>query len=284
LVEVLKHEMAHQFTSQVLGIDEPPHGPAFLQVCRERGIDARAAGDVDSNGERHAVLGKVAALLSLAESQNPHEAEAAMGAAQRLMLKHNIEHLASAERQGYRSLHLGNPTGRVEEWARVVASILRDFFFVETLWVSVYRPREAKWGSVLEVCGTKENVELAEYVHGFLVHTAEMLWREHRARQGLRGNRDRRKYIAGVMAGFHSKLSKERGSDQARGLLWLGDDKLKAFFRRRYPHVRSVSYGTSGGTHAYGEGHREGERIVLRKGVSSRGDGGRLLPAPSRDR
>src|SRR5690606_13645615 len=37
LVEVLKHEMAHQFVNQVLRVDEPPHGPAFAQVCRERG-------------------------------------------------------------------------------------------------------------------------------------------------------------------------------------------------------------------------------------------------------
>jgi hypothetical protein len=207
-----------------------------------------------------------------------------MGAAQRLMLKHNIEHIASAERKGYRFLHLGVPTGRVEESARVVARILRDFFFVETLWVSVWRPFDEKWGSVLEVCGTKENVELAEYVHGFLEHTAARLWREHQSEQGVLGNRDRRKFVAGVMAGFHSKLSRERGKNQSQGLLWLGDEKLKAFFRRRYPHVKTMSYGTSGGTRAYSEGHREGERIVLHRGVSNSRGGTRLLPVRARKR
>src|SRR5689334_9966036 len=43
LEEVLKHEMAHQYVDEVLGVrDEPAHGPAFRQVCEERGIDARA--------------------------------------------------------------------------------------------------------------------------------------------------------------------------------------------------------------------------------------------------
>ncbi len=46
LVEVLKHEMAHQFVCEVLGkSDETAHGPAFAKVCAERGIDARAAGN-----------------------------------------------------------------------------------------------------------------------------------------------------------------------------------------------------------------------------------------------
>jgi predicted SprT family Zn-dependent metalloprotease len=45
LEEVLKHEMAHQYVDEVLGVrDQPAHGPAFRRICQERGIDARAAG------------------------------------------------------------------------------------------------------------------------------------------------------------------------------------------------------------------------------------------------
>ena len=45
LVEVLKHEMAHQFVEEVLEvIDEGPHGNTFRGVCEQRGIDAQAAG------------------------------------------------------------------------------------------------------------------------------------------------------------------------------------------------------------------------------------------------
>src|SRR5687768_14392102 len=45
VIEVLKHEMAHQFVDEALGLrNETAHGPAFRQVCAERGIDPRAAG------------------------------------------------------------------------------------------------------------------------------------------------------------------------------------------------------------------------------------------------
>ena len=71
LVEVLKHEMAHQFVDEVLGVhDEPDHGPVFRQVCDERGIDARAAGAPDADRARDHVLDRIAKLLALAGSPN----------------------------------------------------------------------------------------------------------------------------------------------------------------------------------------------------------------------
>ena len=73
----------------------------------------------------------------------------------------------------------------------MLAAVLREFFFVETLWVRVFRPKEGKWGSVLEVCGSEENVQLAEYVHGFLTHTAARLWQLHKRDHGITSNRHR---------------------------------------------------------------------------------------------
>src|SRR4051812_40391104 len=43
VVEVLKHEMAHQYVHEQLGVvDESAHGPAFRAVCEKLGIDGRA--------------------------------------------------------------------------------------------------------------------------------------------------------------------------------------------------------------------------------------------------
>ena len=45
MVEVLKHEMAHQYAHEILGArDESAHGEAFRTVCQRLGIDA--SGDV----------------------------------------------------------------------------------------------------------------------------------------------------------------------------------------------------------------------------------------------
>ncbi|MCA9625176.1 MAG: SprT-like domain-containing protein, partial [Myxococcales bacterium] len=51
VVEVLKHEIAHQYAHEVLGaIDETDHGPAFQRICERMGIDAQASGPAPSGG------------------------------------------------------------------------------------------------------------------------------------------------------------------------------------------------------------------------------------------
>src|SRR3954462_10729883 len=72
LVEVLKHEMAHQYVDEILGQpDDAMHGAVFRQVCEERGIDPSAAG-VPGKGKQPSadqnLLERIAKLLALAES------------------------------------------------------------------------------------------------------------------------------------------------------------------------------------------------------------------------
>ena len=132
----------------------------------------KARGEV--HDARSRVFERVARLLALAESPSVHEAEAAMAAAQRLMLKRNVEQKAAGAPQDYAFRHLGEPsTTRAFEWDRLLASILAKHFFVEVIWVPVYRAREGKRGSVLEICGTPDNLEMAEFAYAFLRHTAE---------------------------------------------------------------------------------------------------------------
>jgi hypothetical protein len=118
VIEVLKHEMAHQFVHEVLGEhEESAHGPSFAKVCRERGIDARAAGLVNADrgvDDTSRVLDKVQKLLALAGSSERHEAEAAMRKAHELMLRHNLDSAHGAD-TGYEVTHLGDPS-QIPSW------------------------------------------------------------------------------------------------------------------------------------------------------------------------
>ena len=63
-----------------------------------------------------------------------------MAAAQRLMLKHNLD---AVRTNAARDVRLRPPRpahGRVGEHERLVAMILGKHFFVEAIWVPVYRP------------------------------------------------------------------------------------------------------------------------------------------------
>jgi hypothetical protein len=288
VVEVLKHEMAHQYVHEVLGVhDQSAHGPAFRGVCQKLGIDVAAAGlpdaaVVEGDDESARVLERITKLLALAESSNMNEAQAAMNAAQRLMLKYNIDHVADGQRRGYGFRHLGAPTGRVSEAERRLASILTKHFFVEVIWVPAFRPFEGKRGHVLEICGSHANLEMASYVHAFLLRTARDLWTAHKRATGSRSDRDRRTFMAGVMAGFDDKLSAQRETNRSDGLVWVRDADLGQFYRLRHPRIRSVRYTGSTRSEAHAEGRAAGRRIVLHKPVTQGPTtSARLLPPKS---
>lgn len=268
VIEVLKHEMAHQYVNEVLGVmDETAHGPAFRSICERLGIDAAASG-MPTGETENAIVSKVAKLLALAESPNQHEAEAAMAAAQKLMLKHNIEHQTHST-YGFRQL--GEP-GRTEESQRMLSTILANHFFVEVVWVPVYRPLEGKRGSVLEVCGSPENLAMAEHVFEFLNATAKRLFEESDLPK-----RERRNFLAGVMAGFNLKLVQQAKKHQEEGLVWVGDADLERFYKARHPNLRWLRYGPTYRTRAFERGHEEGRKIVLQRPVRQGPSGERKL-------
>jgi predicted SprT family Zn-dependent metalloprotease len=286
VIEVLKHEMAHQYVHEVLGeTSQTPHGPAFRDACARLGVDARASGvpaAAETAASEQHVVERIARLLALAESPNRHEAEAAMAAAQRLMLKHNLEVVRDRRGADYGFAHLGKPTGRVGEHERLVAMILGKHFFVEAIWVPVYRPAEGKRGSVLEICGSRANLAIAEYVHGFLHETAERLWRDHKRAARLASDRDRRTYLAGVMVGFADRLGRQETKSRSEGLVWVKDGDLAGYFRRRHPYVRHVRHAGQRRTDAWTHGRAAGQKIILHRPIAHpTASRGRLLPPKS---
>lgn len=281
--EVLKHEVAHQFVDECLKVDETSHGPTFRSICERLGIDGRASGspedsaagepDKDTPSSADRLVARIRKLLALAESQNQHEAENAATAAQKLMLRFNIELDAAPAPMDFAYVHLGKPSGRTYEHQRRVSLILHEHFFVEAIWVPVYRPHDAKRASVLEVCGSEINLAMAEHVHEFLHGTADRLWAQYKHDRGVRSNRDRRTFLAGVMGGFEAKLEAQRTRFQEEGLVWVPLAELEGYFRRRHPYVQRVRHSGSRRNAAFAEGHRAGAGIVLSQPVKGASEG-----------
>lgn len=281
VLEVLKHEMAHQFVHEVLGHrDESSHGPSFQRTCEQLGIDARATGLPLESSRHSVILERIKKLLALASSPNQHEAETAMRMAHRLMLRHNLEHATSDGVSGsYAFRHLGRATGRVPESERLLAGLLGEFFFVQPIWISVFRVEDQKRGRMLEITGRPENLDMAEYVYGFLQHAGESLWRAHKRAHRLERNVARRAFLAGVMRGFADKLRAERKSEEASGLVWVGDPRAHEFFRRRHPRVRHTTYGSSSGSDAGKHGRAAGRELVLNRPLT-KGAGATIRALP----
>jgi hypothetical protein len=290
--EVLKHELAHQYVDEVLGIhDETAHGPAFQEVCRARGIDAAAAGLPRADGVAAPgptpVVRRIMRLLALASSANVYEAQAAANEARRLMMLHNIDEAVSVAADGMSFRQVGPVKARSEASARILAGILGRHFFVSVIWVPSYVAAEGRRGYVLELCGTQSNLDVAAYVHGFLTDTADRLWRDHKADAHIAGDRDRRVFLAGVMTGVSEKLdaaarqSRREETYTQRELVVKGEAARDAYLRQRYPRRETRGGSTMRHSDAYERGREAGRDIDLRRPMPSPSGGPRLLPPRS---
>ncbi len=278
VIEVLRHEMAHQYVDEVLGVsDQSAHGPAFRKVCADRAIDHRAVGMPTLSLQAESVLRKVGRLLALADSDNEHEARSAMSTAHRLMRKHNIacEAQPKADVYGFRSL--GQIRRRMPAHERVLAGILGEHFFVRPILVSAFDVNTTRRGHILEVCGRTENLDIATHVHAFLLETAQRLWLAHKLAQGIVGNKDRRKYLQGLMMGFSDRLRSEAQSAQAAGLVWVGDPDLAQWMGRRHPRTRTSRSRSIQADAAWCAGHTAGKKLVINKPISNKSRGIRGL-------
>jgi len=283
--EVLYHEMAHQYVEEVLGIrEELPHGEAFKRICLENGIDPTATGDIQSwvekrknnstiSSENHKILDKVHKLLALAQSANEHEAQNAMAKAHEFLLKHNLSLLDVQTKWNYIHKQIGE-VGKRNPIKTIISAIITRFFFVEAIWTFGYDQYKDRSGQVLEIYGTPENVEMAEYVYDYLQNISELLWIEHKERKKINGNRHRRSFIYGLLDGFYNKLDGRVIEHKSKKLVWNGDPRLKEFYRRRNPKlVRSSSRYTSSSTDAYNSGITRGKNLVIHKGIHGEGKG-----------
>lgn len=269
--EVLKHECAHQYVSEVLRIDdESAHGESFRKVCAERGIDAAAAGAIEGEAQARdadveRVLRRVEKLLALAQSDNKNEAEAAADAAQRLMLEHNLA--AQHRPRRYIVRALGTPVTRMHAHEKLLGALLSSHYFVDVILVRAWCHDACKMGSVVEVAGTPENVEMAAWVYAFLLGAAERVWHDQQ-RRGRLPARERLPFFAGFMMGVRDKLEREAKAQAERGLVWVGDADLETYVRRRHPHIRRGRIGGAlrDGHHA---GRQAGNDVVIARPVDA---------------
>ena len=120
--DVLLHEMAHQIAQQMpAALAETAHGPAFKRACAILGIDPVASRNYiplqdrmlrKTSKRRDKIMIRIKKLMALAESQNRHEAEAAMLKAHELIAKYNVDQLDDRQDKEIISVFMGQPALR----------------------------------------------------------------------------------------------------------------------------------------------------------------------------
>ncbi|OQY50992.1 MAG: hypothetical protein B6240_00700 [Desulfobacteraceae bacterium 4572_87] len=288
--QVLKHEMAHQFAEEVLGArNEPPHGPCFKEACYHLRADPAASGNfrllderdaTDSKNHEDKLMVRIKKLMSLAQSQNRHEAEAAMSKAHELVGKYNLDLIRLEADRNFISVFLGKPKLRRFREEHLLAYMLGEFYYVYVLWVSTYVMDKGKMGRVMEISGTEKNVEIASYVYDFVNRFIESQWRAYNRNKGL--NRYRRTDFAiGVLEGFERKLNKQseqHASATGSDVMKVEDPLLKKYAAYRYPHThKNRGKPLNQDTKVREDGEAVGAKLVISKGIHHKGGNGGLL-------
>lgn len=275
ILEVLRHEMAHQYVSEVLKVsDETAHGAAFQRVCREYGVDAAATGAPRGNdGPEDRIVQRIRHLLALAESPNEHEAQLAARKAYTLMLKHNIQRVDSVQ-PDFVVQQVGPVTLRMSAHIKALAGLLGEHFFVYPVFTPVVDTETGEAAKALRLHGRPDNVAMAEHVFTWMLETGERLFTEWKRAHNTRSNAERRRFLAGLVHGFHQQLSDQRRTVQETGLVWVGDPGLDRFVRRRYPRLRSGRRTSIRNTQAFRSGVNQGRRLELHRPVKAGPSGG----------
>jgi Protein of unknown function (DUF2786)/SprT-like family len=299
VLEVLKHEMAHQITDEIYGAKDA-HGPLFRRACLGLGMAewamraetdfadlGRLARREEPDEPTARLLSRIEKLLALATSSNEHEALLAMEKVQELYEKYQLDRLESAKKSDFVYRTISLQKRRIERFHYLIGSLLRDHFFVRVIFCSVFDPRDQCEYKALELMGTQESVQMAEYVYYFLKNQAHSLWNEYR-RAHQKSGRSKNSYVIGVLSGFREKLERDRAergktsTKTGKALVLAANEALEKFVSYRYPRLTSVRRGTSlrDGS-SYRDGVEEGWKLILKKGIeTSEERSGKLLPRP----
>lgn len=275
VLETLRHEMAHQFVDEILGIeDEAPHGPAFVSACERLRADpaARRLNDPGSEQDKEEQSGarRIQKLLALAEgTTSAHEAAAALRKARELMSSDGSNGVGPSPAHG--TLELGRVRKRHEAWEYALANLLTDGFGVSIVWVPSFSVSENRDGTAMLVHGRRSQLQTAEHAHAFLTAMIPGAWSAHRRREGLSSSRDRARFAHGFLLGVRDRMfrrpdTETRSGEPATAALvpFAVDAELDRFVRWRHPRMRTVSVGAGRGSDSgFSDGRRAGREVSL---------------------
>jgi len=285
--DVLLHEMAHQIAQQMpAALAETSHGSTFKRACAILGIDPVASRNYkplqdrmlrNTSNQRDKIMIRIKKLMALAESQNRHEAEAAMLKAHELIAKYNVDHMEDQQDKEIISVFMGQPALRHPKEAYFLANLLQDFYFVRGIWVSAYVFAKAKMGRVLEISGTIPNVEIASYIHDVIRQYVDSQWPDYNHARKLRHYR-KSDFAVGIIEGFRSKLEshvkRNTAAEAEFAMICRTDPGLEQYCKYRYPLTRKINKAVSHrNATVLNDGKKIGKRLIIAKGIAEKKKG-----------
>ena len=182
--------------------------------------------------------------------------------------------------ENFVSITAGRPIERISLEYYYLANILKDFYNVNVIWISVptsFNP--LTWGHALEVSGKPLDVRIASYTYDFLNNYVAMAWEnlpaEVRRTGGVRRRRD---FAVGVYSAFHETLAAQNRRPEMEALVKVEHPELDAYSAKRYPRIRNIrSNATKVDQDARQAGEKLGRNLRIPRGLENNGNGRKML-------
>ena len=292
VVEILKHEMAHQYA--FIYHNDHTHGLHFQDACERLAVSPwarKGAGhipeitDVEKPGERDqqedGIFRKIEKLLRLAGSENEHEAMLAMQKVEALCRKHNIESWVDNRPVQCNYVVINHKKKRITQYQSLISHILQEHFMVDIVFGSQFDAATCQSHKTMEILGLSANVKIAEYVYFFLINRLPILWKQHLAKFKTGTRPSKNAYYLGVISGFEQHLRVSKINDQHKQPLVEGQKasketkamvetkkELENYVKKRYPRLRQRRWTSSyRDTASFESGKSDGQRLRLKPGI-----------------
>ncbi len=296
VLEVLKHEMAHQYVSEFYN-NADTHGQYFKKACTLLGVHpAFIAGSADYNQKLQSfkdelpagaqkMLKKVEKLMALGQSSNEAEAQSASRKANYLLNKYNLQQInIGDDNPDIKYFTICHKKKRIESIQKAILSILKNYYYVNCLTSNIYHAKDNAVYKSIVLVGQKESLKVAAYVYYFLLDTGQTLWREFKKKKKAK-RRAKVSFDMGFIAGieYNHKTVFEDSSIKVNSNSFLPVKNIKSLMEknqranqieisRLFPKLKKVKYGRhQASSGAFKEGFEKGKNTHINKGMTHTG-------------
>lgn len=273
LKDIIRHELAHYLSFIEFENITLPHGPEFRAICHKYGWDScvskasmnieKANESIEGDLQSEKVIKRVKNLLKLAQSDNEHEAQLATMKANQLLLKHNIKNLEQDDDKNIICVKRVLSAKRRNAKLSSVYDILKHFLVKPVL-------LSGKGLTFIEVSGSKENIELADYIASFLDTELERLWNKAKM-TGLKGQKAKNSFFMGMARGYDEKmqnLKSEMPSAEQNALLII-EKKMDIDVQKIYRRLASASSSAQMNADAFQSGKQSGKNLTINQALKN---------------
>lgn len=307
VLQVFKHEMAHQLCEELWQKTQAGHGEHFRRACRILGVDpAFQKAGVDlveglqealaqeslHNNPQDRLHQRIRKLLALAGSDNEHEAGLALARASALLARHRLDAVTLSEQTSLSHESINTGRQRMPRYRSAICSLLLEHFAVRVIIAHTYDQHRDLVLKTVELLGRSEDVAIARHCYHFLEERLQALWRVHSLCYRGQGQRAKNSYFLGLIVGFGETLAREKHKEPTKAdaahvtgqssALMRSEERLNSFVAERFPRLRSRRRpGAKLAGAPYSAALQEGRKLRLSAPLADCSTAPAALPSPS---